>query len=137
METNEEYIKGLKEKRARAITERDGIMYIQTTEALGFDLDEIPGLADKGYDQMALEQNPSKNTGGLEASLESDKKAKWVGIINSTNYFSIRQGPTRLKLKRVLGKLKKAGCDTKYDPKMNTSEMWGCYFKDKKNILSL
>ena len=136
------YEQNLIKKRERAIDEKDGVAYIQTTLELGYDLDEIPGLADEGYSQMVLDTGKSMNLGGLEEiSLELDKELKrqleFTKIINLSTLSSIRQSKTRLKLKGILGKLKKKGYDTNYSPNMNNSEMWKCYFKARRDILSL
>ena len=144
IEERKEYTRerNLKKKRAIAIAERDGITYIHTTWALGYDEDEVPDLKEEGYAQMALDTAKSIDSlGDLEkVSLEVDedlKKERFMDILSSKTYFSIKGDKTRLKLKGILGRLKRAGYDTKYSPDMSTGEMWKCYFEARRNISSL
>ena len=136
------YEQNLIKKREKAIKESDGVNYVLTTLSLGFNLDEVPGLAEEGYAQMALDTKKSMDTGGLEEiSLELDKELKeqlkFTKIMNSTSYKSIMQSKTRLKLKRVLGELQRAGYEIDYSPDMSTSEMLNLYFPARKDILNL
>ncbi len=129
------YERNLEEERAEAILERDGLTYIKTTAALGLDLNEIPDLAEEGYAQMEIEKNQSRKS--LEnIPLVSDEESEFVRIINSKSLHNILQSKTRLKLKGILGRLKKAGYNTNYSPSMNTSEMKRCYFEARKDILN-
>ena len=127
----------LEEKRAQAIVEGDRDAYIKTTLELGYDINEVPWLAGEPEERENLEKIVLEERGKIRnISLKVDK-SKFVEIINSTSCQNIRQSNTRRKLKRVLGMLKIKGYETNYSPDMNTAEMWTCYFKDRRNILSL
>lgn len=136
METNEEYIEGLKGKRAQAIAEGDRETYIKTTLELGYDIGEVPWLAQEPKEKedleaIVLEEKKIENT-----SLKVDE-SKSIEIMNSRSLQNIKQSSTRRKLKKLLGDLKREGYVTNYRPDMNTTELWDCYFKDRRAILNL
>lgn len=139
METNEGYIKELKEKRAQAIKDWDRKTYIETTEKLGYDINEVPWLAGEPEEKEGfLEEIVLEGCGKTkDISLKVDKNKEFAEIMNSKSCQNIKQSYTRRKLKEVLGKLERAGYDTNYSPNMNTTEMWVCYFKDRRDILNL
>ena len=137
MEDNDKYIEGLKEKRAQAIRDWDRETYIKTTAKLGLDLGEVPGLVVEPEERENLEKIVLEERGKIENIPLKVDKSKFVEIMNSRSGQNIKQSNTRRKLKRVLGMLKIKGYETNYSPDMNTAEMWTCYFKDRRNILSL
>lgn len=138
METNDKYIEGLKEKRAQAIKDWDRETYVKTTRKLGYDIGEVPWLAQEPKEKEDLEEIVLEERGKIGSiSLKADKNKEFVEIMNSTSSQNIKQSYTRRKLKRVLGKLKREGYETNYDPDMNTTELWNCYFKDRRAILNL
>ena len=140
METNEEYVEGLKEKREQAIKEGDRESYTKITLELGLDLGldlgEVPDLAKEPEERDDLEKIVLEE-GEIENIPLKVDKSKCVEIMNARSFQNIKQSCTRRKLKEILGKLEGAGYETTYSPKMNTVEMWNCYFKDRRVILNL
>ena len=127
----------LEEKRAQAIVEGNRDVYIKTTLELGYDINEVPWLAGEPEEKENLEEIVLEERGKIgNISLKVDK-SKFVEIMNSRSRQNIEQGQTRRKLKKILGELKRKGYGTNYSPGMNTAEMWTCYFKDRRDILSL
>ena len=134
---NEVYIANLKRQRKKAIINSDRENYIKTTLELGLDLAEVPYLAKEPEERDDLEKIVLEEGGKIEDnSLKTDNN-EFVEIINSRSLQNIEQSYTRRKLKGVLGKLKRKGYNTDYSPNMNTTEMWNCYFEDRRHILSL
>jgi len=135
---NESYIANLKEKREQAIKDWDRETYVKTTGKLGLDLGEVPDLAKEPEEKEDLEEIVLEEGGKIgNISLKTDKNKKYVEIINSRSFQNIKQPKTRQKLKGILGSLKRKGYETNYSPKMNLTEMWNCYFEDRRAILSL
>jgi len=137
METNEEYVEGLKEKRAQAIVERDRETYIKTTLELGYEIGEVPLLVEEPKEKEDLEEIVLEESGKIEDNSLKTDNSEIVEIVNSRSLQNIEQSKTRQKLKGILGSLKRKGYETNYSPNMNTTEMWNCYFKDRRHILSL
>ncbi len=129
--------RNLEEKRAQAIVEGDRDIYIKTTVELGYDINEVPWLAGEPEEKENLEEIILEERGKIGNIPLNVDKSKCVEIINSISCQNIRQSHTRRKIKQVLGKLKIEGYETNYSPDMNTIEMWACYFKDRRDILSL
>ena len=137
METNEEYVEGLKEKRAQAIVERDRETYIKTTLELGYEIGEVPLLVEEPKEKEDLEEIVLEESGKIEDNSLKTDNSEIVEIVNSRSLQNIKQSKTRQKLKGILGSLKRKGYETNYSPNMNTTEMWNCYFEDRRHILSL
>jgi len=123
--------------REQAIVERDREKYIQTTLELGYDIGEVPWLAGEPEEREDLEEIILEEEKIENVPLKVDKNKEFVEIMNSKSFQNIKQSYTRRKLKKLLGSLKRKGYETNYSPNMNTTEMLGCYFKDRRDILNL
>ncbi len=135
---NESHIANLKEKREQAIRDWDRETYVKITGKLGLDLGEVPNLAKEPEERDDLEKIVLEESGKIgNISLKTDKNKEYVEIINSRSLQNIKQPKTRQKLKGILGLLQRKGYETNYSPNMNTTEMWNCYFEDRRAILSL
>ena len=135
---NESHIANLKEKREQAIRDWDRETYVKITGKLGLDLGEVPNLAKEPEERDDLEKIVLEESGKIgNISLKTDKNKEYVEIINSRSLQNIKQPKTRQKLKGILGLLQRKGYETNYSPNMNTTEMWNCYFEDRRHILSL
>ena len=135
---NESHIANLKEKRDQAIRDWDRETYVKITGKLGLDLGEVPNLAKEPEERDDLEKIVLEESGKIgNISLKTDKNKEYVEIINSRSLQNIKQPKTRQKLKGILGLLQRKGYETNYSPNMNTTEMWNCYFEDRRAILSL
>ena len=133
---NEVYIANLKRQRKQAIINSDRENYIKTTLELGLDLAEVPYLAKEPEEKEDLEEIVLEERKIENIPLKVDK-SKFVEIMNLRSCKNIKQSYTRRKLKEILGKLKRKGYETNYSPNMNLTEMWNCYFEDRRAILSL
>jgi len=128
----------LEKTRAQAIVEGDSDTYIKTTLELGYDLKEVPWLAEEPKEKEDLADIVLAEGGEMKnISLKTDKNKEFVEIINSKSYQNIIQGPTRQKLKRIIGDLKRKGYDTPYSPDMDTSGILRCYLNARRDILKL
>ena len=141
METNDEY-EQLKQVRKRAIAERDGVSYLKATWALGEDEDEVPDLADEGWDQLASEQGMPKN-GSLEGiTMESSENPVLEGLKKARDIIN-RAFPELLSGERISAKeyyqrfkeLRETGWEIKPYSKLNAKES-SSYFSQLKNKIN-
>jgi len=134
MEYNDEYIEELKEKRSKAIAERDGIAYVQTTVELGFDLNEVLGLAREGIEKMNLEKKIN-SLDNFQNNSVSKKLSKLYDIVNRP--FSELQSGERIspkEYKQRLGELRQAGWPVKPYSKMRLKGVRNYFSQVQKTI---
>lgn len=132
METNEEYIKNLEKKRAQAISEGDRETYVKTTLELGYDIGEVPWLAEEPEEKEDLEEIVLEN--GIGKSLSSKLK-RLYDIVNRS--FSELQSGERIspkEYKQRLSELKKAGWPVKRYSEMRRREVKSCFSRVQQKI---
>ena len=103
-------------------------------EYMNYDFDKDPS-GSQGINLAGLVLDKGGDMKNI--SLKADKNKEFVEIINSKSYQNIIQNPTRQKLKRIMGDLKRKGYETPYFPNMDTSDILRCYLDARKDILKL
>jgi len=123
--------RNLEKKREQAIAENDGVLYLQTSTELGFDLDEVPHLKEEGLAKITLE--------GRQKELE-DATLKYKSILGEYNPKSLYRNLPRQQFKGLFGRLKKAGYQgpegegMKDYSGMSVEQMWSYFSEIRRDL---